>query len=250
MATESGPHRSGRSRSGGLHGSETGPVGLGGGEDGPGRRARSPPPGAGPGRHGRPRRTRRRPSRDRRHRPLREGVRTRLYRDGSLVKENFPVDEISDHLEDDTACVIWLDLCGPPRAARRSSGPSSGSTRWPSRTRWARSSGPRSTATRPTCSCRPTRHPRRGTGALVSHEISVFIPPKALITVRKDPAFDIEPVVDAGTIPRTWPLRGVFLLYGLLDYLVDGHFRAVESLDEPSRRPRTSCSTPTAAAIE
>src|SRR5579862_3529010 len=41
------------------------------------------------------------------------GIRTRLYRDGSLVKENFPVDEISDDLEDGTGCVVWLDLCAP-----------------------------------------------------------------------------------------------------------------------------------------
>ena len=41
------------------------------------------------------------------------GIRTRLYRDGSLVTENFPVDEISDHLEDGSGCVVWLDLCAP-----------------------------------------------------------------------------------------------------------------------------------------
>ncbi len=72
-----------------------------------------------------------------------------------------------------------------------------------------------------------------GTGELVSHEIAVFITPHALITVRKDPAFDIDPVVERWDSSDDLAHYGVsFLLYGLLDYLVDGHFRAVESLDE------------------
>ena len=55
----------------------------------------------------------------------------------------------------------------------------------------------------------------------------------ALITVRKDPAFDIEPVVERWDSSEDLAHYGVsFLLYGLLDHLVDGHFRAVESLDE------------------
>src|ERR1019366_1012431 len=46
----------------------------------------------------------------------REGrIRTRLYQDGSLVKENFPVDEISDHLGDDSDCGVGLDPCAPDR---------------------------------------------------------------------------------------------------------------------------------------
>src|SRR5271163_1997217 len=36
-------------------------------------------------------------------------ARTRLYRDGRLELEGFPVSEISDHLADE-AVTIWLDL--------------------------------------------------------------------------------------------------------------------------------------------
>ena len=42
-------------------------------------------------------------------------ARTRLYRDGILEREGFPVAEISDYLADD-AVVIWLDLHDPDRS--------------------------------------------------------------------------------------------------------------------------------------
>jgi magnesium transporter len=38
--------------------------------------------------------------------------RTRVYRGGNLDAEGFPVEEISDHLQDEGA-VVWLDLCEP-----------------------------------------------------------------------------------------------------------------------------------------
>src|SRR5579862_9732996 len=39
-------------------------------------------------------------------------ARTRLYRGGRLVLEDFPPAEISEHLEEPDA-VVWLDLCEP-----------------------------------------------------------------------------------------------------------------------------------------
>src|SRR5712675_260470 len=44
--------------------------------------------------------------------PTRCQARTRLYRDGRLELEGFPVAEISDHLADE-AVTIWLDLRDP-----------------------------------------------------------------------------------------------------------------------------------------
>ena len=44
--------------------------------------------------------------------PTRCQARTRLYRDGKLELEGFPVDDISDYLADGSV-AIWLDLRGP-----------------------------------------------------------------------------------------------------------------------------------------
>ena len=44
--------------------------------------------------------------------PTRCQARTRLYRDGRLELEGFPVADISDHLSDGSV-TIWLDLRDP-----------------------------------------------------------------------------------------------------------------------------------------
>src|SRR5258705_9577651 len=37
---------------------------------------------------------------------------TRLYRDGVLAAEGFPVAEVSDHIADPSS-VVWFDFCEP-----------------------------------------------------------------------------------------------------------------------------------------
>ncbi|MFJ1651834.1 hypothetical protein ACIOC2_10525 [Streptomyces sp. NPDC088337] len=52
---------------------------------------------------------------------------------------------------------------------------------------------------------------------------------QAMITVRKDDGFDIEGVVARWDESPDLAGHGVgFLLHGLLDHLVDGHFAAVQ----------------------
>ena len=38
--------------------------------------------------------------------------RTRCYREGVLTDEDFPLDEVSEHLAEASA-VVWIDLCAP-----------------------------------------------------------------------------------------------------------------------------------------
>ncbi|MHB8296523.1 MAG: magnesium transporter, partial [Acidimicrobiales bacterium] len=42
--------------------------------------------------------------------PTRCPARTRLYRNGALALEGFPVEDISDYLAE-AGTVVWLDLC-------------------------------------------------------------------------------------------------------------------------------------------
>ena len=39
-------------------------------------------------------------------------ARTRCYRGGALVGEDFPVDQLSEHVQDATS-VVWVDLVEP-----------------------------------------------------------------------------------------------------------------------------------------
>jgi magnesium transporter len=68
---------------------------------------------------------------------------------------------------------------------------------------------------------------------LESSELAMFVMPNALITVRKDRKFDMDEVVKRWDATPELVKEGAgFLLYGVLDYIVDGHFQAVQDLDE------------------
>jgi magnesium transporter len=70
-------------------------------------------------------------------------------------------------------------------------------------------------------------------GELAASEIAAFITPRALITVRKDDGFDPETLVARWDASPDLAAHGVgFLVHGLLDQIVDGHFAAVQSLDD------------------
>ena len=69
-------------------------------------------------------------------------------------------------------------------------------------------------------------------GQLSESEIAVFITENALVTVRQNEDARIESVVDRWDESEDLAGNGVsFLLWGLLDDIVDGHFEAVQSLD-------------------
>ncbi|HEX3706575.1 MAG TPA: magnesium transporter CorA family protein, partial [Mycobacteriales bacterium] len=70
-------------------------------------------------------------------------------------------------------------------------------------------------------------------GQLVSHELAVFAAERYLITVRKTPGYSIDQVVARWDDNMNLAPHGVgFMLWGLLDVVVDGHFETVEQLDD------------------
>ena len=70
-------------------------------------------------------------------------------------------------------------------------------------------------------------------GELEASEIEVFVTGQALITVRKDTGFDIDQVTARWDASPDLASHGLgFLLYALLDVLVDGYFAIVQQLDD------------------
>ena len=70
-------------------------------------------------------------------------------------------------------------------------------------------------------------------GELATSELAAFITPRALITVRKDDGFDVGRLVERWDASPDLAAAGIgFLLHGLLDQIVDGHFSAVQTLDD------------------
>jgi magnesium transporter len=168
-------------------------------------------------------------------------VRTRLWSDGALKAENFPLDDVSTRLTESGA-LVWVDVCNPDpallselvgelgldgRADRDVDGQRTKATRYANHTFltvYATDVGP--------------IIPGDIASRLLTARISIFVLPAAVMTVRheNDPA---KPVFDIDEVVRRWDdnadlLRkgSPALLHELLDVVVEGHFDAIQQLDD------------------
>jgi magnesium transporter len=160
-------------------------------------------------------------------------ARTRCYRAGVLNDENFELADVSEHLDEPDA-IVWIDLCAPEIDELRLV---------------AGELGLHELAVEDAVQGRQRpkidRYPDHSflstyaisfdpvTAELAMSEVAAFLTPHALVTVRRDETFDIEAVVERWDSHTDLAQYGVaFLVHGLLDFVVDGHFAAVQSLDE------------------
>jgi magnesium transporter len=158
---------------------------------------------------------------------------TRLYRQGMLEAKDFPAAQISDFLEQPDT-VVWLDLCEPDREDLAVVSQEFGLHPLAVEDAIQEHERPKldryqdhAFLTAYAVSLDPA------TGRLQKSELAAFITPRALITVRKDPRFDIQGVMERWDGSADLAGHGVgFLLWGLLDFVVDGHFATVQQLDE------------------
>ena len=160
-------------------------------------------------------------------------ARTRLYRAGVLELDNFPVDQVDQYLSE-PGCVVWVDLCAPDAADLALVGEELGlhqlaladavdRRQRPKLDRYATHDFLNMYAVTLT----------RSTGTLGLSELSAFVTPTALITVRKDNSFDMDDVVARWDKSADLAHFGVgFLLHALIDHVVDSHFDAVHALDD------------------
>ncbi len=168
-------------------------------------------------------------------------MRTRLWSDGALKAEDFPLDDVSARLAEPGA-LVWVDMCNPDpallselvgqlgldgRAVKDVDGQRTKATRYANHTFltvYATGVGP--------------IIPGDIASRLVTARISIFVLPAAVVTVRheNDPA---QPVFDIDEVVRRWDdnadlLRkgSPALLHELLDVVVEGHFDAIQQLDD------------------
>jgi magnesium transporter len=160
-------------------------------------------------------------------------ARTRLYRDGRLALEGFPVADISDHLADESV-TVWLDLRDPDRDDLGVVSEEFGLH--PLAVEDALHHSQRPKLDRYPSHLFLTAYATQldaGTGELMTSELAAFITRQALITVRKDDGLDIGAVIDRWDSSPDLARFGVgYLLYGLLDYVVDTQFESVQNLDD------------------
>lgn len=158
--------------------------------------------------------------------------RTRSYRDGRLASEGFPVEDVSDHLRI-AGTVVWIDLCDANAAELDHVAGELGLHALAVED--ARESRQRPKvdvyADHQLMSMYEVQFDDKDLELKLS-ELTVFITPSALVTVR-DHTFDIDSVVRRWDDSLDLAQHGVgYLLYGLIDHVVDGHFEVVRKLDE------------------
>ncbi|MFZ4373585.1 MAG: magnesium transporter CorA family protein [Mycobacterium sp.] len=168
-------------------------------------------------------------------------VRTRLWSDGALTAENFPLDDVAKYLHEQGA-LVWVDLCNPDRALLTALAAEIGLDE-----RAVEDvDGQRTKATRYATHSFLTVYatgvgpiiPGDIASRLLTARISIIVLPAAVVTVRheNDPlraVFDIDEVV------RRWDdnsdlLRNgsPALLHELLDVVVDEQFDTIQQLDD------------------
>lgn len=159
-------------------------------------------------------------------------TRTRAYRDGRLENEGFPIEDVSEYVLA-SGTVVWIDICSGDTGGLDLVAAELGlhelavedareSRQRPKLDKYA----DHQLLSMYQVHLDPTQP------ELTLSELTVFITPSALVTVR-DETFDIEGVVARWDSSLDLAKHGVgFLLYGLIDHVVDGHFDAVRVLDE------------------
>lgn len=160
-------------------------------------------------------------------------ARTRCYRMGVLTDEDFSLDDVSEHLTHDSA-VVWVDLCAPDLADLQLVADELGlhtlavedATSGSQRPKFNRYDGHEFLTAYAV-------HLDVKSGELVTGEIAAFITSSALVTVRKDDEFPIDGLLSRWDENADLTKYGIgALVHGLLDFVVDGHFDAVQSLDD------------------
>jgi len=168
-----------------------------------------------------------------------EAVHSRLWRDGVLAEENFPFEMVSDYLKEES-CLVWLDLCDP--TSQQLSDLAEELTLSPHAVEDALDRVERAKASRfathtflttYATSLAEQADARPESPTLEISRVSAFVLHRGIVTVRQGEAFDMTEVV------RRWDGNADLLKYGvgalvhgLLDVIVDGHFEAVQCLDD------------------
>jgi len=160
-------------------------------------------------------------------------VHTRAYAEGAVLAEGFPVAEVAEYLaRPDT--VVWVDFCAPAAEDLHE---------------LAGELGLHELAVEDALS--PHQRPKVDyydshlflachlmtvdavTGAAAMTEVDAFADSRWLVTVRKDEAFPIETLVQRWDRSVQLTRHGAaFLLYGLLDVIVDRYFELITVFDD------------------
>ena len=158
---------------------------------------------------------------------------TRAYRGSTLLEEGFEVSRVSEYLAQDDV-LVWVDFCSPEKKQIEELGEELGLHELAIDAALSEHQRPKVDyyESHAYLSCHAVTV-NAATGDLERTEINAFINNRWLITVRKDARFPIEPIIHRWDRSPNLVAEGVgFLLYAVLDVVVDSYFDTVELFDE------------------
>jgi magnesium transporter len=160
-------------------------------------------------------------------------VRTRVYRKGVLETESCPLAQVSDYLEDDDT-VVWVDFCAPSKDQLHQLAEELGLHELAVEDALGEHQRPK--LDHYDSHLFLSTHAVRvdgDEGGIDVTEIDAFVHPRWLVTVRKAETFSMDEVLARWDRSPDLAVNGVsFLLYGLLDVVIDGYFEAVQAFDD------------------
>ena len=158
---------------------------------------------------------------------------TRTYRKGVVEAEGYPLADVSEYLEQPDT-LVWVDLCGPSKHDLHELAGELGLHELAVEDALGAHQRPKLD--------RYATHLFLSThavsidvdaGRLDETEVDAFISPRWLITVRKNDGFPIEPLLARWDRSPDLAVHGVsFLVYGLLDVIIDSYFDTVQDFDD------------------
>lgn len=157
--------------------------------------------------------------------------RTRLYRNGELVDHGFPVADVARHLQDPSA-VVWFDLCAPSEEEIGLLRDDLGLHELAIEDAFSERQRPK-VDRYPTHLFLSVYAVRYEEHEIRTTEIDIFVVKNALVTVRENESYELTGLQRRWDSAPTLAKSGVgFLLHGLLDDVVDGHYAAAQQLDD------------------
>jgi len=158
---------------------------------------------------------------------------TRAYRAGALVAEGFPLADVSGHL-DTAGSVIWVDFLDPDHEHLTLLADELGLHELAVEDALSSNQRPKLDhySTHLFFSCQAVRLDPVS-NELLTTEVDAFINERWLITVRKGEDFPLHRMLERLDRSPGLQAHGTgYLVYGLLDVVIDGYFDAVEAFDE------------------
>lgn len=158
---------------------------------------------------------------------------TRMYRQGALVAKGFPTTEVSERLAQPDA-IVWVDLCAPDDRQLAELADEFDLHDLAVEDVLEPHQRPKVDhyATHRFLTCHAVAVDAAA-AALQVHEVNAFIGDHWMITVRADDGFPMAAVVDRWDRSPDLAVYGVgYLVYGLIDVVVDGYFDAVQVFDD------------------